>query len=214
MKNRRILVISIIIFIIVSLIALYLVLNKGHIGNYALVYTEPVSTETSTILPQLKLEIDKEYLSSKNKKETAKMTVIAGDETVTDGVEFSSSDESIVKINEDNELVPVKDGRATITATYDGMDATESIRVITPIKSMTFTSTNSTVRVGKDLQMKLKVTPSDAYIDTLQYSSSDEEIALVDNSGIVTGVAPGKVTITVYDSYTETEKKVNLTIKK
>ncbi len=214
MKNRRILVISIIIFIIVSLIALYLVLNKGHIGNYALVYTEPVSTETSTILPQLKLEIDKEYLSSKNKKETAKMTVIAGDETVTDGVEFSSSDESIVKINEDNELVPVKDGRATITATYDGMDATESIRVITPIKSMTFTSTNSTVRVGKDLQMKLKVTPSDAYIDTLQYSSSDEEIALVDNSGIVTGVAPGKVTITVYDSYTETEKKVNLTIRK
>ena len=214
MKNRRILVISIIIFIIVSLIALYLVLNKGHIGNYALVYTEPVSTETSTILPQLKLEIDKEYLSSKNKKETAKMTVIAGDETVTDGVEFSSSDESIVKINEDNELVPVKDGRATITATYDGMDATESIRVITPIKSMTFTSTNSTVRVGKDLQMKLKVTPSDAYIDTLQYSSSDEERALVDNSGIVTGVAPGKVTITVYDSYTETEKKVNLTIRK
>ena len=94
------------------------------------------------------------------------------------------------------------------------MDAKETIRVITPIKSMTFTSTNSTVRVGKDLQMKLKVTPSDACIDTLQYSSSDEEIALVDNSGIVTGVAPGKVTITVYDTYTETEKKVNLTIKK
>lgn len=214
MKNKRILVVSIIIFIIASLVALYLVLNKGHIGNYALVHTEPVSTETATILPQLKLEFDKEYLSSKNKKETAKMTVIAGDEIVTDGVEFSSSDEKVVKINEDNELVAVSDGKATITATYDGMDAKENIRVITPIKSMTFTSTNSTVRVGKDLQMKLKVTPSDAYIDTLQYSSSDEEVALVDNSGIVTGVAPGKVTITVYDSYTETEKKVNLTIRK
>lgn len=214
MKNKKILIVSIIIFIIAAAVALYLVLNKGHVGTYALVSVEPVSSEAEVIIPQLKLELDKEYLSSKNKKETATMKVISGDEIVTEGVEFSSSDESVVKINDDNELVPVSDGKATITATYDGMDAKENIRVITPIKSMTFTSTNSTVRVGKDLQMKLKVTPSDAYIDTLQYSSSDEEIALVDNSGIVTGVAPGKVTITVYDTYTETEKKLNLTIRK
>lgn len=214
MKNRRILIISIIVFLIVSVVALYLVLNKGHVGTYALVPVEPVSAGSEVIIPQLKLEIDKEFLSSKNKKETATMKVISGDEIVTEGAEFSSSDEKIVKINDDNELVPVADGKATITATYDGIEAKESIRVITPIKSMTFTTTNSTIRVGKDLQMKLKVTPSDAYIDTLQYSSSDEEIALVDNSGIVTGVAPGKVTITVYDSYTETKKSVNLTIRK
>ena len=79
---------------------------------------------------------------------------------------------------------------------------------------MSFTTTNSTVRVGKDLQMKLQVTPSNASLDTLSYESSDEEIATVDSSGIVTGVAPGKVKITVYDSFTETEKTVNLTIRK
>lgn len=214
MKNKKALIISIVIFIIVAVVALYLVLNKGHIGSYSLVYTEPVSAEPEAILPKLTLEIDKQYLSSKDKKTTAQMTVVVGDETVTEGATFESSDEKIVKINKDNELVPVSDGKATITAKYDGMDATADIRVITPIKSMTFTSTNSTIRVGKDLQMKLKVTPSDAYIDTLEYTSSDEEIATVDHSGIVTGVAPGKVTITVYDSFTETEKSVNLTIKK
>ena len=79
---------------------------------------------------------------------------------------------------------------------------------------MSFTTTNSTVRIGKDLQMKLKVTPSDASLDTISYKSSDEEIATVNNNGIVTGVSQGKVTITVYDSYTDTEKKVNLTIRK
>ncbi len=211
---KKPLIISIIIFIIVAGIALFLVLNKGHIGDYSLVYTEEVESQEETILPQLTLQIDKQYLSSKNKKETAQMTVTAGDETVTDGVEFSSSDSKIVKVNDDNELVAVSDGKATITAKYDGMEATADIRVITPIKTINFTTTNSTIRVGKDLQMKLKITPSDAYIDTLKYSSSDEEIATVDNSGIVTGIAPGKVTITVYDSYTETEKSVNLTIKK
>ena len=62
--------------------------------------------------------------------------------------------------------------------------------------------------------MKLQVTPSKASMDTLKYTSSDEEIATVNSNGIVTGVAPGKVTITVYDSFTDTSKEVNLTIKK
>lgn len=214
MKNKKALIISIVIFIVVALIALFLVLNKGHIGNISLVAIESVEEEEEVILPKLTLELEKEYLSSTNKKDTATMTVSIDGEIVTDSVEFESSDEKIVKINDDNELVPVSDGKATIKATYDGIEATQDIRVITPIKTISFTSTSSTIRVGKDLQMKLKVTPSDAYIDTLTYSSSDESIATVDSSGIVTGVSAGKVTITVYDSYTETEKSVNLTIKK
>lgn len=212
---KKPLIISIIIFVIVSLIALFLVLNKGHIGKIALVPTNAdTEDESEVILPQLTLELEKEYLSSKNKKDTSTMTVSKDGEIVTEGVEFESSDEDIVKINKNNELVPVADGKATIKAKYDGIEATKDIRVITPIKSMSFTSTNSTIRVGKDLQMKLKVTPQDACIDTLTYTSSDESIATVDNSGIVTGVSAGKVKITVYDSYTETEKTINLTIRK
>ena len=65
-----------------------------------------------------------------------------------------------------------------------------------------------------DLQMKLKVTPNDASMDTLTYTSSDEEIATVNANGIVTGISAGKVTITVHDSYTDAEKSVNLTIRK
>ncbi len=209
------LIISIIVFLVVALFALYLVLNKGYIGKTSLVSINPTTEgEQEIIKPKLTLEFEKEYLSSKNKKDSSEVTITIDGEIVTQGVKLESSDEDIVKINEDNELIPVSDGKATVRATYDGIEASKDIRVITPIKTMTFTTTNSTVRVGKDLQMKLKVTPSDAYIDTLTYKSSDESIATVDNSGIVTGVSAGKVTITVYDSYTETEKSVNLTIRK
>lgn len=212
---KKSLIISIIVFVVVAVSALYLVLNKGYIGNYSLVNTSAeAGKQEEVILPQLDLELEKEYLSSANKKDTCTMTVTIDGEIVTEGIKFESSDEKIVKINEDNELVPVSDGKATIKARYDGIEATAEIKVITPIKSMSFTSTNSTIRVGKDLQLKLKVTPSDAYMDTLTYTSSDESIATVNANGIVTGVAPGKVTITLYDSYTETEKTVNLTIKK
>ena len=204
---------SIILFIIVSVCALYLVLNKGHIGSISLVSTSNEEKQ-DIVKPNLTLELEKKYLSSKDKNDTCKMTVSIDAEIVTTGIEFVSSNEEVVKINEKNELIPVGDGKAEITAKYDGVIATEKIEVITPIKTMSFTSTNSTIRVGKDLQLKLKVTPSDAYMDTLTYTSSDEEIATVSPNGIVTGIAPGKVTITLYDSYTETEKKVDLTIKK
>ena len=61
--------------------------------------------------------------------------------------------------------------------------------------------------------MKLVAKPSDASIDTLKYESSDESIATVNSNGIVTGVAPGTVTITVMDKYSELEKSLKLTIK-
>ena len=208
--------VSIILFLIAAVVGLFIVLNKGHIGSFSLVKVEKSeeNAETEKIMPKLSLEIEDDYLSSKNKKKTGKMVVTIDGEIVTDGVVFESLDEDVVKINDDNELVPVKDGKATIKAMYSGMEATDEIKVITPITSMSFTTTNSTVRIGKDLQMKLKVTPSDASLDTISYKSSDEEIATVNNNGIVTGVSQGKVTITVYDSYTDTEKKVNLTIRK
>lgn len=208
---KKSLIFSIIAFILVASCALYLVLNKGHIGDINLVSTEE---SEDTVMPNLTLELEKKYLSSKDKEDTCKMTVSIDSEIVTTGVEFESSNEEVVKISENKELVPVSDGKAEIIAKYDGVEAKAKIEVITPIKSMTFTTTNSTIRVGKDLQLKLKVTPSDAYMNTISYTSSDESIATVSPNGIVTGIAPGKVTITLFDSYTETEKKVNLTIRK
>ena len=208
---KKSLVISIIIFFLVAGAALYLVLNKGHIGEYSLVSLE---TDPEEVIPVVLLELEKAYLSSQDEEDVCKVIVKVDGVEQTEGVVLESSDENIAKINENNEIVPVEDGKVTIKATYGKAEATADIKVITPIKSMSFTSTNSTIRVNKDLQLKLKVTPSDAYMDTLTYTSSDETIATVSPDGIVTGIAPGKVTITLFDSYTETEKTVNLTIRK
>lgn len=213
---KKALIISIIIFVVIACAALYIVLNKGHIGSYALVAIEDVKKEEEIIEPKLVLELEQDYLLSTKKKETVpiKVSIEGEGEVLIENVELESSDEEVVKINDDFELVAVKDGIAQITARYDGIEATQEVKVITPIKSMTFTSTSSSVRVGKDLQMKLQTSPSNAYVKGLEYTSSDEEIAVVDSSGIVTGVSAGSVTITVYDPYTEIEKSVKLTIRK
>lgn len=213
----RILPISIIVFIIFAMIASVIILDKGKIFGYSLVKIGDSSGETTKAKeePKNKMEIsaEKKYLSSKIDEETELSVSINGEKIDISEVELTSSNEDVIEI-EDGVAVAVSDGKATITATKDDLEATVDLQVITPIKSIEFTATNSTIRVGKSLQMKLVAKPSDASIDTLKYESSDEEIATVNANGIVTGVAPGKVKITVKDKYSEIEKSVNLTIRK
>lgn len=214
----RILPISIMIFILLSIITLFIILNKGKIAGYSLVKIETLSgsnIDGPDEEPKNKMEISakKKYLSSKSDEETELSIFVNGEKVDMSEVELTSSDEDIVEI-EDGIATAVSDGKATITAKKDDLEATIDLHVITPIKSIEFTTTNSIVKVGKSLQMKLVAKPSDASIETLKYKSSDEEVATVNSNGIVTGVSPGKVTITVTDTYSEIEKKVNLTIKK
>ena len=212
MASKKSLIISICIFIIVGMCALLLILNKGHIGSIGLVSLDNTSAEEDSMLSKLEIATEDKYLSSKSKEKT-KLSATVGGETVTEGIEYTSSDESIAKI-QDEEVVAVEDGKVTITGIYNGKTATTEIQVITPIKNINFTSTSRSIRIGKELQMKLQVTPSDADISTLKYTSSDESIATVNANGIVTGVSAGKVIITVTDEFTGTEKSVDLTIRK
>lgn len=210
MSEKKALIISICIFVMVAMIALLLVLNKGYIGEINLVNLNETSAEV--IMPKLEITSSSKYLSSKDKEEMELSATIDG-EIIAEGIEYASSDDEIAKI-EENKVIAVSDGKVTITGNYQGQSAMLELQVITPIKSMTFTSTSKNIRVGKDLQMKLQTKPSGASVSTLKYTSSDEEIATVNANGIVTGVSAGKVTITVTDEYTGTEKSVDLTIRK
>lgn len=222
-KNNsvRILPISILIFIILAILALFIILNKGKIAGYSLVKIETSSGSDNTLSEpkeekkkdKMEISVEKKYLSSKADEETEITVTINGEPIDINEVELTSSNEDVIEI-EDGIATVISDGKSTITAKKDDLEATVDLHGIIPIKSMTFTATNSTIRVGKSLQMKLVAKPSDASIETLKYESSDEEIATVNSNGIVTGVAPGKVTITVTDKYSELEKSVNLTIRK
>lgn len=218
-KNNsvKILPISIIMFIILAIIALIIILGKGKIAGYSLVKIEnSEGSETSEPEEQkdkMEISVDKKYLSSKKDEETEISITINGEDVDISEVDLISSNEDAIEI-EDGMAIAVAPGNSTITAKKDDLTATIDLHAIIPIKSISFTATNSTIRVGKSLQMKLIASPSDANIETLKYKSSDEEIATVNSNGIVTGVSPGKVTITVTDIYSEIEKSVNLIIKK
>jgi len=71
-----------------------------------------------------------------------------------------------------------------------------------PVNGIILNKTAGRVSVGNTAQLSGSARPSNAVDTSLTWTSSDETIATVDQTGLVTGVAPGKVTITVKSNQT------------
>lgn len=117
-------------------------------------------------------------------------------------ITFSSSNENVVRVNPDTgELTVVGAGTAIISVKgaetdYRLAPVTKTYTVIIEKASPVFAFEKAAVEaeVGKAApENKLTI---QMYDGTVQYSSSNEEIATVDQNGVVTAKAEGEVTIT------------------
>lgn len=68
--------------------------------------------------------------------------------------------------------------------------------LIVPVTGISLSPTSLSLYVGDSQPIAATVTPSDASVQQLQWSSSDESVASVDNEGNVTAVGEGTCTIT------------------
>ena len=117
------------------------------------------------------------------------------------GVSYVSDNPNIVSVGEDGVAQAVGLGTANVTATCGDVSCTYTITTqpdSTMIATeMDITLASSTIAVGDTTSLSLAVLPTTAanYI-SVSLSSSDPGVATVNNFGKVTGVAPGKATIT------------------
>ncbi len=105
-------------------------------------------------------------------------------------VQWSSSDTGIARVDNKGKVTGVKAGTATITATAHGIQKTCTVTVKDP--TFQIDQTSMTVYKGYTKTIKGSPTPN----TTIQWSSSNTQIATVNNSGKVTGVKAGTATIT------------------
>ncbi len=113
-------------------------------------------------------------------------------------VTYASSHENIATVSKDGVVTGVKRGTADIVITSaDGhAKAKQRITVLQPVASISITARETILPVGGHTDLKATVEPSDASNKKVIWSSSDEEIASVDEKGRVTSHAPGEVIIT------------------
>ncbi len=121
------------------------------------------------------------------------------------GIEWSSDDETVATVT-NGRVTAVGVGEATITAaSKDNSDikaackvTVTALPVIVPVESVKIeTNGVTTVEVGKTLTLSAAVTPENATDRGITWSSRDEDVATVDDSGVVTGVKAGTASITV-----------------
>lgn len=122
---------------------------------------------------------------------------ILPEDAKTKSLDWTSSDNKIVTVS-DSTLKAKSAGTAVVTAKAEN-DITATCNVTVTDKevtSITLSSANVSVKEGKKIQLLAKTQPSDAPSGVLEWSSSDEKVAIVNSEGFVTGVKSGIASIT------------------
>lgn len=117
---------------------------------------------------------------------------------------WSSSNSGIVSVDETGKITGNGIGRAIIYAyASDGSGLFDSIsvEVIKPVTSISISPSSLSIPEGKTSRVSVNVSPADATYRDIEWSSSDTSVAIVDNTGEITGLKAGicKITATSVD---------------
>lgn len=198
---NRLMLIVFIIALLTGLLTLFIILNKGVIFGKRLVATNGDMVEKE-ITHSIQITTDKKYLST-DSEEVANLNITIDGVDMQEGFEISLSDETLVDVN-NNVLTPLgKEGTVVITVkSIDyGIEAETTIEIVKPITKLYLQTEYSSIDIGEEMQLEYTYKPSTA-TPKVQYSTSDEGLATVDENGIVTGVSSGTVTLTATDIIT------------
>lgn len=138
-----------------------------------------------------------DFTMARGEKDT--LTVSATPEAALAGktVTWSSTDDSVVKVDQEGNIEAVGVGTATITASCEEFSDSVTITVNAPLTGITLNTQETSIKKGDTADLDVIYTPEDTSDDkTVTWTSSDDEIATVDENGVVTAVADGTATIT------------------
>ena len=157
---------------------------------------------------------------------TVEATVSPADATDVK-VSYASTDETVATVDKDGRVQVLQPGECDITTTLmqDGEKVTEKtthVKAFYEVESITLDSNEGKLTVGNSHTIKATVAPEEVAAETtIEWSSSNEKVATVDENGKVTAIATGEATITAtagqesanYEVTVEQPKKVTTSNK-
>ena len=111
----------------------------------------------------------------------------------TTTLNWQSSNTSVATVSTDGTITAIKQGTTIITCTaHNGVSAQCEVTVNPVLVSdITINETEAELTVGEKLQMEATIAPDNATDKTVTWSSTNEAVAVIDESGLVTAVGSG-----------------------
>ncbi len=164
-----------------------------------------IVTVNPPIISVSSIVLDQNNVKLETGNTTTLKALISPDNATNKSVTWSSSDNSVAKVDANGKITAVKSGKATITVTTeDGKKtATCTVTVSTPpakpvsVTGVKLNKTSLTLTEKNTATLTATVVPADANNKKVTWSSSDSSVAKVDANGKVTAVKSGKAIITV-----------------
>ena len=150
---------------------------------------------------------------------TVEATVSPADATDVK-VSYASTDEAVATVDKDGRVQVLQPGECDITTTLmqDGEKVTEKtthVKAFYEVESITLDSNEGKLTVGNSHTIKATVAPEEVAAETtIEWSSSNEKVATVDENGKVTAIAAGEATITANAGEKSTTYKLTVQAEK
>ena len=159
---------------------------------------------TDITLSKEKIEIAKD----KSIRLTASLTPV----DTSDELTWTSSNEEVATV-EDGVVKAVGLGEAEIVAMAGSATKSCPVKVYQGVNNITLDVTSHTMTIGDFLQLTATIYPKDAEYKDVIWSSDNEDVAVVDQKGLVQAKAYGKVKITATSKDGGREAVCNVTVE-
>jgi len=168
-------------------------ISEGKTGTASLT-VNPAPVSSVSVSPPAQTIIDGNTASF-----TATLTDAHGNTLSGRVIDWSSSDVTVATVDNAGVATSTGPGNATITATSEGKSGTATLQVDpAPVSSVTVAPLVSIVNVGDVVQFTATVqdTPPHGHGHPVQWSSSAESVATIDDKGKMKALSPGLITVT------------------
>ena len=152
-------------------------------------------TVKKSAIPVESISLDQTSLSLIS-GESERLTATVKPDNATDKtVTWSSSNTSVVDVDQQGEVRAYESGTAVITAKAGDKSATCTVTVTVPVDRITLDRAAVSLKVGESIKLTATIKPADATDKTITWSSSNPAVAKVEN-GTVTAISEGSAVIT------------------
>ena len=172
--------------------------NGGSATITAKAGEKEATCEVTVTVPVESVTLDQTELTLVEEQQATLTATVNPADATDKTVSWSSSDPEVASV-EGGKVSALKAGTATITAKAGEKEATCKVTVqkkYVPVESVTLDQTELALTKGNSATLKATVNPADATEPALTWTSSNADVATVDETGKVTATGGGTATIT------------------